>query len=241
MNYLYISRSELRETSCPSPNGILQANIIGKRAGEVIKDHDLRSGLTIACVVENLGRGKVIIAGCSLDNIELQIKIEEPLPKRLELDLVIAYSRPQTLKKIFQLSASSGVRSLSFVRTQNVEKSYLKSKSLDLDQIQRQLILGCEQVGDGIFPVVNHYSNLGEFLDSNMLHGTNTFKLFGDVSSESNIIKRSGNIVLFLGPESGLTNQEKSTLISAGFSSASLGPRVFRVEIAAAMLLGAII
>lgn len=241
MNYLYISQSELLESQEVANKSEISACLTGLRAEEAIKDHDLKSGICISCVVEGSGRGKVTIGDCSKERVNLSVKIEEQLPPRLAVDLAVAYSRPQTLKKLFQLSASLGVRSLSFVKTENVVPSYLQSKSLEPLEIQRQLILGCEQAGDGVFPVINNYRSFYEFLNNPEIQNFKGHKLFGDIRSKPQTPATVAEAILFLGPESGFTEAEKEALKEAKFEVISLGPRVLRVEVASAMLLGSIL
>ena len=240
MNYLFLAQSDLIENPASVSPSEFAAVLSSDRAREALKDHDLKAGLSISCVIENLGSGKVTIGACHPEKIEMTVTIQEALPARLPLDLVVAYSRPQTLKKLLQLSASVGLRSLSFVKTANVVPSYLQSKSLEPDQICRQFILGCEQAGDGVFPQLNQFKNFHEFIKSPMVLESKGQKLFGESASKVDICAASKETLLFLGPESGFTLEEKNILYKSGFMPASLGPRMLRVEIAAAMLIGVI-
>jgi 16S rRNA (uracil1498-N3)-methyltransferase len=237
MNYLFISKSDLT----PSKNASLQAIFVGSRAAEAIKAHDLKSGLNISCVVEDLGRGKVKVGECSQEMIELAVEIEGELPARTPLDLVVAYSRPQTIKKILQLAASTGLRSLSFIITENVVPSYLQSKTLETAEIRKHLILGLEQSGDGVFPELNHFKNFADFIRSGFITAHSGPKIFGDSDSKVSKYPTYSPSFVLIGPESGLTSWEKQTLLDRGFEPYSLGPRSLRIEVAATMLLGRLI
>ena len=238
MNYLFIAQSDLIDKAPSSLKGPLLANLSDERAKEAIKDHGLKSGIKISCVVEGVGRGRVVIGSCTCERVELSAEIEQALPARMSIDLVVAYSRPQTIKKLLQLASALGLRSLSFVKTENVVASYLQSKSLELAAIRRQLLLGCEQAGDGLFPELSFFKNFHEFIKSELLTKKSDNRFFGDVGAKVSVCEFHNDALLFLGPESGFTLKEKRDLESYGFKPLSLGPRMHRVEIAAAMLLG---
>ena len=210
MNFVFISKNELIEDSA-------KARICGPRALEVIKDHQLVAGLKVSCVVENAGRGKLTVTSCSEDLIEMDLIVDEPLPAGLALDLVVAYSRPQTMKKIFHLCTCLGVRSLSLVKTANVIAGYLQSKVLDKSEIRRQMILGCEQAGDAKFPEIYHFNNFYDFKNGDFVKNYSGQKLYGEISPQIIGKQSSSETLLLLGPESGLSSTEKQLLEQQGF------------------------
>jgi 16S rRNA (uracil1498-N3)-methyltransferase len=56
----------------------------------------------------------------------------------------------------------------------------------------------------------------------------------------SEAIREGTAFILAAGPEAGFTAEEEATLASAGFTPASLGPRVLRTETAAVAALAAL-
>lgn len=236
MNFLFIPAHVVEKSTGQS--GF--ASLRGARAAQAVEDHDLKSGLSIACVVERQGRGRVEIASCSRERIDMHFCLNQPLPPRTEIALVVAYARPQTVKKILQLGAATGLSSLSFVKTENVVDSYLDSKVFLPEEIERQFTLGCEQVGDGKFPQLRQFKSLKSFLASPDLFADVTQKLFGHATRAASRSLPAGSKLLFLGPESGFTEDERESLKENGFESFSLGERSYRQEIAAALALGAL-
>lgn len=235
MNFLYIKLSEIKDTSSKNFYAIFSE----ERAIEALQDHSLKTGLQLSAVLEKTGRGKATILSCTSEKIELSLLIDCPLPERMPIDLVVAYCRPQTVKKLIHLAASLGLRSLSFVKTANVVASYLQSKSLTTTEVARQIRLGLEQAGDGVAPEINHFQRLSAFLESDIIKLRTGSKLFGDISALSSLSGvGNSDSLLFLGPESGFIIEEKESLLASNFETISMGPRVLRLEVAAAVLLG---
>lgn len=235
MNLIFIKKSELFETDSASSR--YRARLSGARARQAMEQHDLGEGLEISCVLEDTGRGKVKVEKISVEEIDLNLAIQAPPYQLLPIDLVVAFSRPQTMKKILQLAASFGIRSLSFIKTEGVVPGYLQSKALRPDQIEENFIIGCQQSGECCFPLFNKFFSLKSFLNSELVLRSKAC-YFGDSLPQvtGSIVKEAA--VLLLGPESGLTEAEKGLLRESEFKTLSLGPRMLRVEVAAAALLG---
>ena len=175
------------------------------------------------------------------EQADLSLHVTEELPQSLPLTLLVAVPRPQTIKKVLQLAACCGLRAVNFVRTVNVDKSYLQSKSLEAKNIEAELIKGLEQSGDGVFPQISVSRSL-----SSVLQGLppEALRLMADLGPDSSIPRRataqSRAIVLALGPEAGWSEEERGLFMKHGFHTLSLGNRMYRVEHALALILGQI-
>jgi 16S rRNA (uracil1498-N3)-methyltransferase len=96
---------------------------------------------------------------------------------------------------------------------------------------QKVVIAACEQCGRNRIPEVDPLIPLLDYRTSAdstriLLSPHATLKL-------SEAAKDSNTFILAAGPEAGFTAEEEAALVSAGFTPASLGPRVLRTETAA--------
>ena len=103
---------------------------------------------------------------------------------------------------------------------------------------QKVAIAACEQCGRNRVPEVHPLIPLADYRASGdstriLLSPQATLKL-------SEAAKDSDTFILAAGPEAGFTAQEEAALVSAGFTPASLGPRVLRTETAAVAGLAAL-
>lgn len=241
VNYILILEQELQTDDL--------AQLSDARARYAQGVHELTRGLTVACIVQGKGVGHATVLETLDDRVTLQVSVERPPPPRTGVRLLVAIPRPQTVKKLLQLAASAGVERLDFVRTHNVVKSYLQSKALLPENIRRELIIGMEQAGDPLFPVIEIHQGLESVLDSFLLERQSAETRFlADAAREGEISGLGGiavgrlreSVILAIGPESGWTDVEKCQFLARSFKPVSLGPRMYRVETATAMLLGQI-
>ncbi|RIL10033.1 MAG: hypothetical protein DCC75_05265 [Proteobacteria bacterium] len=185
---------------------------------------------------------------CTQDRLEASLSLEDSPPPRLNLSLIVAVPRPQTVKKIIQLAAATGIGRLDFVRTEKVVPSYLQSKSLIPEAIETEVLKGLQQACDTISPKIAVHENFKSYLGKlNFLQGALCLiadNQFGDkarstVQTPSSI--HPTHIILAIGPESGWTKQEYDQLVERSFKPISLGKRMYRSEQALALLIGQLI
>jgi 16S rRNA (uracil1498-N3)-methyltransferase len=103
---------------------------------------------------------------------------------------------------------------------------------------QKLMIAACEQCGRNRIPEVHPLIPLLDYRTSAdstriLLSPQARLKL-------SEAAKDSSTLILAAGPEAGFTAEEEAALVSAGFTPASLGPRVLRTETAAVAALAAL-
>ncbi len=233
MNFLFLFDDEVDGQT---------ATVREERAAALYSSHRLRKDATVAVVTAH-SRGRGIVRECEPGKIVLNLNMDEKLPPRLPLHLIVAVPRPQTIKKVLQAAAAFGVRSLSFVRSEQTVKSYLQSVSLQPAHMEAEMLMSLEQVGDGVFPEVKIFKNFYEltrFLkDSDQPARRMLLDPRGAAKDLSFLVTapEQGSIVA-IGPESGWSPQEVEQFLALGFTARNLGPRIFRVEHAVALLLG---
>jgi 16S rRNA (uracil1498-N3)-methyltransferase len=246
VNFIFVFEKELLKGADPC-----RAEIQGPRAKQLLEQHQLVPGVKAAVAVENLKLGKGLVIEADANRVLLELDLTTEPPAGMELELAVAVPRPQTVKKLLNLAASSGVTGLHFIRTQGVVKSYLQSKSLLPDAIQTELLKGVEQAGDCHLPRVCLYKSLQHFAGSRLeKHSQPELRLMADVPGEGRqaakplwqVVENSAAVpvLLAIGPESGWHDEERVRMLEFGFVTVSLGQRMQRVETAAAMLLGQI-
>lgn len=103
---------------------------------------------------------------------------------------------------------------------------------------QKVVIAACEQCGRNRVPEVQPLLPLKDYEASN----TGTKILLSPLTERplSKLALQGNEFVLAAGPEAGFTTEEEAMLVEAGFTPASLGPRVLRTETAAVAALAAL-
>jgi 16S rRNA (uracil1498-N3)-methyltransferase len=219
------------------------AIITGERGRHLIERHGLVEGITVRAAIFGEALGYISVLSVEKEALELRASVicKETPPARLPIDLLVAVPRPQTIKKLLLLAASTGVRSLVFFGSDKGDKSYLQSKMLKAEAIGVELLLGIEQACDACVPMVSVERCLDAWLEKGGLDGHGLF--FADTVSTSTVKDVASlsitkpSFKLAVGGEAGWSERERKLLSSAGFNSISLGQRMLRVEHAAHSLI----
>ena len=156
MNLLLIRPEELT-----APDA---ASITGERVAAVQEDHKLSPGLCVRAGVLGGEMGSARVISCTPEHIDLRLELGEQAPQKHPLELIVAISRPQTMKKVLWFTGSSGIARLHLVGSAKGEKSYLQSKSLQSPHLERELFRGLEQGCDTVLPPVSQYPNVRTLL-----------------------------------------------------------------------------
>ncbi len=106
--------------------------------------------------------------------------------------------------------------------------------SLNYDRLIRIAIAACEQCGRSRLPVIEQ----GIEFDELVRRAQNSYLIFPweremHNSMQSAIDKKQTDVSVFIGPEGGITEEEKNRLVNAGAKSVTLGKRILRAETAA--------
>ncbi|MGF1450581.1 MAG: RsmE family RNA methyltransferase [Opitutales bacterium] len=155
-----------------------------------------------------------------------------PLPAPLEL--WVGLPRPQTARRVLFEAACQGARRLVFFQSARGEPSYRDSRLWQTAEWQRHLWEGAEQAFSTVIPQVAHYPSLDTALAD---EETATAQVALDVYEGTCRLsvwasRTTGPWRLALGAERGWETWERHSLCEAGFTLASLGERVLKVETA---------
>lgn len=193
--------------------------------------------------VENRGRGLGRLESINLHELVVSIDALE-MPEILSVSLLLGASRPQTIRKVLQLSATAGVTSVTVVGSERGEKSYLSSHILRAEEATVEFEKGAEQGGVSHLPQFAVAVSLTRYLaDSH--RPANEVALCFDRSGTDSVARGAGinnlPVTVAIGSEAGWSAEELRTLREHGFVLVTLGPYEFRVEQALGLALGQIL
>lgn len=193
--------------------------------------------LKVGLANKGIGEGRIVRIEKGFVDLEVNIPNQEPaLPL---ISLILALPRPQTLKKVLELTATMGIRSLHLINAERVEKSFFSSKLLKDRQWLKHVRLGLEQGGRTFLPEVRIHPSFPEFCRDTLrkFSETNSIRLIASPDSTASLWQTElaqdypeKRIFGAIGPEGGWREEEINQFIKAGFQKISLGPSLLRVE-----------
>ena len=184
--------------------------------------------------------GKARIVGDDGTNIEVEVLgLTERAPDPVEIHLVCALPRPQTVKKVLATIATMGVKRCDFIRANRVERSYYQSPLLAADNFRPYLIEGLAQGKRTRLPEVQVHERFKPFFEDflpKLEAGKKTaLRLLPDPAAEAELSQVFGGpkrVILAIGPEGGWVPFETELMASLGFVRYRLSNSILRVETA---------
>ena len=196
-------------------------NVLGKKNGDIIN----------LCLL-NQGLAQGLIKDISENCVEIEVSERHP-GKFFPIKLVVAVSRPPTMKKILEHGTSLGVSEFHFYRPELTEKSFLEAKLFKEEQFKKHLEYGLSQskVYFNLPKVISHKGlpDLENFKDDQRY----LLKMDAGQNFNTKVPNLDKPLALVLGPERGLIPKENQYFEQAGFTPIELVPSTLRVEIAA--------
>jgi len=220
------------------------------RAEHIRQVLKLDAGDTLAVGLLGGSAGQAVIETVSKDEIVLTLQEMAPiLGPKTEIDLICALPRPATLRKVLFLSACTGIRSVYFIRSNRVEKSFYMSPWTEEKVYRKFLIEGLSQGKRTRLPEVSIHTRFLPFIEEELLKMKNeldgsAIKLLAEPGTEDGLesiyLKNYKNIIIALGPEGGWVDFEIEKFEKQGFKKFSIGSSILRVEHALGATLGQI-
>lgn len=210
-------------------------NILNAEKGDIL-EIGILNGMLGKASIQVLSENSIILELVeSIANEDLIINI----------DLICALPRPQTLKKILNLCGTMGVNNLFLIRSEKVEKSYFHSPLLKEENYTKYLIDGLSQGKRTKLPKVYFFKRFKEFFENNFNKNLNRKALFvADQQAKyflnNDDISSSDNITVAIGPEGGWNDFELKFMEGKGFRPIKLSNSTLRVENAVNALLSQI-
>lgn len=163
--------------------------------------------------------------------VQIETCLEKSMESSLKLHLGQVIAKGERMDYAIQKATELGISEITPLFSTRCEV-HLKNNRQEkkLEHWQKVIINSCEQCGRNQLPQLNPAIELHPWLE-NLKTQT---KLLLDHRSEASLkeVKLSSEIALLVGPEGGLTFEEKNYALHHGFQAVQLGPRVFRSETA---------
>jgi RsmE family RNA methyltransferase len=177
--------------------------------------------------------GRAVVASVG-EKIRLaDLALTEPPPAKLPVRFVVALPRPKAFRRIVEQIAMLGVSEIIFTNATKVDKSYWNSKLEDEGTIREKMLIGLEQAGDTVFPVVKFERLLKPFVEDRLSDWCgNAGKWIAHPASanKADFATDKSSSVIAIGPEGGWIDYEIKKFNDLGFRTFDLGPRILKVE-----------
>lgn len=197
--------------------------------------------LTVGLEGGAIGRGR--LTRLDGDGADFEVQFDQPPPAALPLHLLLALPRPRMLARTLENVAALGVKRLTLLHTQRVEKSFWQSPELAPERIRDHFVLGLEQARDTLMPRIEFAPRFRPFVEDRLpalIKGRRALLAHPGMAQACphNVTAvEQRELVLAIGPEGGFIPFEVEMLLRAGFEGVHLGPRILRVETAVVALL----
>ncbi|MCX4312262.1 MAG: RsmE family RNA methyltransferase [Clostridia bacterium] len=191
------------------------------RTGDTITVFDGK-GTDYACKVVDIKKDKTF-----LEIIDVASNVGEA---KTAVTLYLSVIKQDRFEMAVQKATELGINRIVPVYTTFTQRNII----LNYDRLNKIAVAACEQCGRSVIPVIEQAIDFGElverakkthmiFLWERELHG----------SMQSAIDKTASDVAVFVGPEGGITEPEKTELTAAGAQAVTLGKRILRAETAA--------
>lgn len=161
-------------------------------------------------------------------------------PAALPIHLAIGISKGERMDFAIQKAVELGVADITPLITERcVVRLPNDRQEKRLQHWQQVIIAACEQSGRRYIPALNNAMKLTDWLRSRTPSGG----LLLDHRAEHALHELEppkGEVALLIGPEGGLSADERTRAAAAGFTGVRLGPRVLRTETAPLAAIAAI-
>ena len=156
---------------------------------------------------------------------------------RLRITLWHGLCRSSRMDSVVQKATELGVAEIQPVLTEHGIVRLDSRRAMKKTEHWRNVaISACEQSGRVLIPQINLPRTLADCLTEYRADaGESTAAIMCDPDGESGISQRlrpGQEAILLTGPEGGFSQHEKKAAVAAGFTLASLGPRILRTETA---------
>jgi len=217
-----------------------EAVVAGRRAEHIraVLKAEVGDRLRVGRLGALLGEGTVTRVDEAA--VELSVSLTQQPPPPLPVTLLLALPRPKVLRRLIQGVVTLGVKRIALFGAFRVEKSYWHTPWLAQPQLHEQIILGLEQAGDTVPPVITTHPLFKPFFEDEVSAMTvGTRRLVADPDAVTLCpAGAAGPLSVVVGPEGGFTAYELGLLREQGFEPVSLGPRILRTEQAIPALIG---
>ena len=185
------------------------------------------------------------IASIEKDSVQFTLLTELETPVALPLTLVLSVFKFDRMEWAIEKSVELGCSRIVPILAERTEKHLAQAAAKRVERWRRIALEAAKQSRRSDLPEIDEPVRLAQILagEAEPFRGAETHRPLQILLSETeedqsllHIVEKnagSGEIWLAIGPEGGWTAQEIALFAGAGWQSASLGPRILRVETAA--------
>ncbi len=210
----------------------------GRRLNHLLSVNHVHEKDSLVCGLLNSKIGTGIVKKQTDSFLEMTVDLNQDPLEPLPLNLVLALPRPKMLKRIIEAVTTLGVKKKYLINSWRVEKSFWQSPLLNMEELEKYMILGLEQGRDTIMPQISFNRFFTQFVTEELPHISKDGLRITAHPKAGNIcpsgVKKETTLVI--GPEGGSIEIEIETLEKNGFLSCHIGPRILRVETAVTYL-----
>ncbi len=217
-----------------------------RRAHHIIRVLKLGINHTVKLGMIDGPLGIGIICSVSADRVEIRVQLQDSIPSRPSIDLILALPRPIMLRRILKHAAVLGIDRLFLINSRRVEKSFFNASILQTDTIRALLIEGLEQAMDTLLPRVSIHNRFKPFIEDCVPEVHTPIKLVAHPGVSQNLPAQfppdhhGQKVTIAIGPEGGWIDYEVEQFIRQGFHPFSMGPRILHVDTAVISLISQI-
>lgn len=191
------------------------------RVGDIIDVFD-GCGNEYRCRVKDIKKDKT--------SLEILSASQGARECRIDVTLYLAVIKQDKFELTVQKATELGVTKIVPVYSMLAQRNFRLNK----DRLNKIAISACEQCGRSKLPIIEDAIEFDQLLNRT----ENSYLIFpweretiGNI--KASLDKTQTEISLFIGPEGGITEEEKNKLVAVGARSVSLGARILRAETAA--------
>ena len=224
-------------------NGVGDVSLTGARAAHLVKTLHVELGQQVRIGVLDGPHGTAIVQSVRDDTVDLRCTLEAEIPRRPNVDLLLAVPRPKVMRRLWAQIAALGVGQIILTNAEKVERNYFDTHLLAPETYRPLLIEGLQQARDTRLPAVSIHRQFKILIEDRLddLFGSGR-RVVADPSatrSLTDVVRASGRerTLLAIGPEGGWNGFELSLLAEHGFQPVGMGPRTLRTDTACVALL----
>ena len=191
------------------------------RIGDYLTVFDGR-GMEYSCKVKDIKKDRTLLNVLDVT--------ENAGEASIDVTLYLSVIKQDRFELAVQKTTEIGVTKIVPVYSAYTQRSF----SLNIDRLNKIAVSACEQCGRSRIPVIEQPIEFDDLL----ARAKNEYFIFPweremHNSLKSAIDRCAEKVSVFIGPEGGITEQEKNRLVDVGAKSVTLGKRILRAETAA--------
>jgi 16S rRNA (uracil1498-N3)-methyltransferase len=217
--------------------------LMGGRAAHLVNVLHVSPGHEVRIGVIDGPRGTARVESVGADAVTLQCALDDEIPPRPAIDLLLALPRPKVMRRLWAQIAALGVGRIILTNAEKVERHYFDTHILTAETYRPLLIEGLQQARDTRLPQVSIHRKFRVLVEDQLdTLSPSGLRIVADPSATIALTdvlatNRAERLLLAIGPEGGWNAFELALLKAHGFLKAGMGPRTLRTDTACVALL----